>query len=73
MEIKKGMKFTIREDLWTDEEDNDVYSINTVTESKVSVGWKGFPNRTSYSLKNVQEAFEDGSWIVLKTETDAGN
>ncbi len=73
MEIREGMKFTIREDLRTDEEDNDVYSINTVTESKVGVGWGESINRSFYSLKAVQEAFEDGSWIELKTETDAGN
>ena len=73
MKIEEGMKFTIREDLWTNEEDNDVYSIDTVTESKVSVGWGESTNCTVYLLKDVQEAFEDGSWIELKTETNAGN
>lgn len=64
MEIREGMKFTIH---------NLLYSIFSIKEEKVKIEYEGYVIRAVFYLDDVVRNFENGTWVDLKTETDAGN
>jgi|JI91814BRNA_FD_contig_31_3409258_length_764_multi_3_in_0_out_0_3 hypothetical protein len=73
MEIKQGMKFNLKADLQYKGLPEE-YFIHSVSGNNIHISWENdILGGTPYTKEEVKRYFEEGSWIELKTETDAGN
>ena len=73
MEIKEGMKFNLKADLHYKGLPEE-YFIHSVNGNDIRISWENdILGGTPYTKEEAKIYFEEGSWIELKTETDAGN